>query len=140
MLRFVLFFFTLSVSAVVQGSVVIMGTRVVYPATQKSISIRLNNDNESPALVQSWLDDGDAAAPPESVHVPFIITPPIFRMDSKSGQTVRIVYTGESLPKDRESLFYLNVLDIPAKPGAKKTPITQSSGIIIICNWLFVVA
>ncbi|EJG2632899.1 TPA: molecular chaperone, partial [Escherichia coli] len=54
MLRFVLFFFTLSVSAVVQGSVVIMGTRVVYPATQKSISIRLNNDNESPALVQSW--------------------------------------------------------------------------------------
>ncbi len=62
MLRFVLFF-TLSVSAVVQGSVVIMGTRVVYPATQKSISIRLNNDNESPALVQSWLDDGDAAAP-----------------------------------------------------------------------------
>ncbi|MCV5901851.1 fimbria/pilus periplasmic chaperone, partial [Escherichia coli] len=65
-------FFTLSVSAVVQGSVVIMGTRVVYPATQKSISIRLNNDNESPALVQSWLDDGDAAAPPESVHVPFI--------------------------------------------------------------------
>nr|WP_302476572.1 fimbria/pilus periplasmic chaperone [Shigella sonnei] len=31
-----------------------MGTRVVYPATQKSISIRLNNDNESPALVQSW--------------------------------------------------------------------------------------
>lgn len=120
MLRFVLFFFTLSVSAVVQGSVVIMGTRVVYPATQKSISIRLNNDNESPALVQSWLDDGDAAAPPESVHVPFIITPPIFRMDSKSGQTVRIVYTGESLPKDRESLFYLNVLDIPAKPRAKK--------------------
>lgn len=78
MLRFVLFFFTLSVSAVVQGSVVIMGTRVVYPATQKSISIRLNNDNESPALVQSWLDDGDAAAPPESVHVPFIITPPYF--------------------------------------------------------------
>lgn len=134
MLRFVLFFFTLSVSAVVQGSVVIMGTRVVYPATQKSISIRLNNDNESPALVQSWLDDGDAVAPPESVHVPFIITPPIFRMDSKSGQTVRIVYTGESLPKDRESLFYLNVLDIPAKPRAKKTPITQSSGIIIICN------
>ncbi|MEN2733548.1 fimbria/pilus periplasmic chaperone [Escherichia coli] len=63
-----------------------------------------------------------------------MITPPIFRMDSKSGQTVRIVYTGESLPKDRESLFYLNVLDIPAKPRAKKTPITQSSGIIIICN------
>lgn len=100
MLRFVLFFFTLSVSAVVQGSVVIMGTRVVYPATQKSISIRLNNDNESPALVQSWLDDGDAAAPPESVHVPFIITPPIFRMDSKSGQTVRI-------DQDKQSELYI---------------------------------
>lgn len=37
-------------------------------------------------------------------------------MEPKSGQTIRIVYTGESLPQDRESLFYLNVLDIPAKP------------------------
>ena len=104
MLRFVLFFFTLSVSAVVQGSVVIMGTRVVYPATQKSISIRLNNDNESPALVQSWLDDGDAAAPPESVHVPFIITPPIFRMDSKSDKQSEL-YIQASHYRKTENLF-----------------------------------
>ncbi|EHT4271250.1 fimbria/pilus periplasmic chaperone, partial [Escherichia coli] len=60
MLRFLLIVFTLSVSTVVQGSVVIMGTRVVYPAAQKSINIRLNNENSSPALVQSWLDTGDA--------------------------------------------------------------------------------
>lgn len=96
-----------------------MGTRVVYPAAQKSINIRLNNENSSPALVQSWLDTGDATVTPDSVRVPFIITPPIFRMDPKSGQTIRVVYTGESLPTDRESLFYLNVLDIPAKPENK---------------------
>lgn len=119
MLRFLLIVFTLSVSTVVQGSVVIMGTRVVYPAAQKSINIRLNNENSSPALVQSWLDTGDATVTPDSVRVPFIITPPIFRMDPKSGQTIRVVYTGESLPTDRESLFYLNVLDIPAKPENK---------------------
>lgn len=64
MLRFLLIVFTLSVSTVVQGSVVIMGTRVVYPAAQKSINIRLNNENSSPALVQSWLDTGDATVTP----------------------------------------------------------------------------
>ncbi|HGN2199553.1 TPA: fimbria/pilus periplasmic chaperone, partial [Proteus mirabilis] len=30
-----------------------MGTRVVYPATQKSINVQLNNNDESPALIQS---------------------------------------------------------------------------------------
>ncbi len=120
MLKFILIFLTLFVSTVAQASVVIMGTRVVYPATQKSINVQLNNNDESPALIQSWLDTGNAAAAPDSIHVPFIITPPIFRMEPKSGQTIRIVYTGESLPQDRESLFYLNVLDIPAKPKVEE--------------------
>ncbi|HEK1080573.1 TPA: fimbria/pilus periplasmic chaperone, partial [Proteus mirabilis] len=67
MLKFILIFLTLSVSIVAQASVVIMGTRVVYPATQKSINVQLNNDDESPALIQSWLDTGDAAAAPDSI-------------------------------------------------------------------------
>lgn len=120
MLKSILIFLTLSVSTVVQASVVIMGTRVVYPATKKSINVQLNNDNKSPALVQSWLDMGDATAEPGSIHVPFIITPPIFRMNPESGQSIRIVYTGEPLPQDRESIFYLNVLDVPVKPKMKK--------------------
>jgi len=49
--------------------------------------------------------------------VPFLITPPLFRMNAGKGQSLRIVYTGQPLPTDRESLFWLNVLEIPPKPG-----------------------
>ncbi|EHQ4622572.1 fimbria/pilus periplasmic chaperone [Salmonella enterica] len=104
------------------ASIVIMGTRVVYPEQKKSINVQLHNGDNSPSLVQAWLDTGDASASPDSVRVPFIITPPVSRVEPGTGQTLRIMYTGEPLPRDRESVFYLNVLDIPPRPefGEKK--------------------
>ncbi|MCD4589401.1 fimbria/pilus periplasmic chaperone [Proteus mirabilis] len=62
------------------------------------------------------MDTGDASVAPDSVNVPFIITPLIFRIEPHTGQTLRIMYTGEALPNDRESIFWLNILDISAKP------------------------
>lgn len=100
------------------ANIVILGTRAIYPAEQKSINIQLNNVGKKPALVQAWLDRGDERSSPDSVSskVPFIITPPVSRVNGNEGQTLRVVYTGEPLPQDRESVFYLNVLDIPPKP------------------------
>ncbi|EBP9972609.1 fimbria/pilus periplasmic chaperone, partial [Salmonella enterica subsp. enterica] len=86
------------------------------PESQKSVNIELRNDESSPSLIQSWIDTGDENAEPDTLKVPFIITPPITRIEPNSGQTLRVMYTGENLPKDRESIFWLNVLDIPAKP------------------------
>lgn len=105
-----------SLIGVADASVVIAGTRVIFPAAGGEITVRLSNNGEQPALVEAWLDDGDAASTPDSAHVPFLITPPLFRMNPGKGQSLRIVYTGEPLPKDRESLFWLNVLEIPPKP------------------------
>ncbi|MFP1592075.1 molecular chaperone [Escherichia coli] len=116
MKHILLFIFTVLLSLPSYGSVVIMGTRVIYPAEQKSINVRLNNGDSTPSLIQAWLDTGDRFFPPDSVRVPFIITPPVFRMEPLSGQTMRSS-SGEKLPADRESLFWLNVLDIPAKPS-----------------------
>ncbi|EEG5674293.1 fimbria/pilus periplasmic chaperone [Salmonella enterica] len=93
-----------------------MGTRVVYPEQKKSINVQLHNGENSPSLVQAWLDTGDASASPDSIKVPFVITPPVSRVEPGTGQTLRIMYTGEPLPRDRESVFYLNVLDIPPRP------------------------
>ncbi|MEI3973708.1 fimbria/pilus periplasmic chaperone [Klebsiella pneumoniae] len=53
------------------------------------------------------MDTGDASVAPDSVNVPFIITPLIFRIEPHTGQTLRIMYTGEALPNDRESIFWL---------------------------------
>ncbi|MEJ8856442.1 fimbria/pilus periplasmic chaperone [Variovorax robiniae] len=97
------------------ASVTIAGTRVVYPMDQREVTVKLNNDSKDPSLVQVWMDDGDSNAKPGDIRVPFVITPPIFRMDAQKSQTLRVIYSGSALPADRESLFWLNVLDIPPK-------------------------
>lgn len=115
-----LLFVFLAITSLSNASVIIVGTRVIYPAQQKSINIQLSNNEAEPSLIQSWIDTGDSESAPDSVKVPFIINPPVFRIEPKSGQTLRITYTQEKLPNNKESLFYLNVLDIPAKPKFDK--------------------
>ena len=45
---------------------------------------------------------------------PFLITPPLFRLDGKQENVLRIIRTGGNLPADRESLFWLNIKSIPS--------------------------
>ncbi|MEI2265568.1 fimbrial biogenesis chaperone [Erwinia sp. CGal63] len=101
--------------SVASASVVITGTRVIYPSDAREVSVKLNNTGKRPVLIQSWIDDGDAKAKPETLHVPFVLTPPINRVEPEKGQTLRISYNGQPLPADRESVYWLNVLEIPAK-------------------------
>ncbi|MFW5389253.1 molecular chaperone [Yersinia sp. 2542 StPb PI] len=102
----------------VQASVVITGTRVIYPEKQKEVTVKVNNTGTGPVVLQSWIDNGDVNARPETLKVPFVLTPPINRVEPNKSQTLRISYTGAALPKDKESVFWLNVLEIPAKADA----------------------
>jgi chaperone protein EcpD len=108
----------------VQASVVIGGTRVVYPVDQREVTVKLTNDSNTGSLVQVWMDEGDAKEKPSDSKAPFVITPPIFRMSAGKSQTLRVIYGGAALPQDRESLYWLNVLDIP--PKAEQQPGTNT--------------
>jgi len=103
-----------------QANVIIAGTRVVFPAQDGEVTVRLSNNNASPALVEAWIDAGDEHATPDKVNTPFVITPPLFRMEAHKDQNLRIIATAATLPSDRESLFWLNVLEIPPKPSSKE--------------------
>ncbi|WP_186183534.1 fimbria/pilus periplasmic chaperone [Burkholderia gladioli] len=107
-------------AAPAEASVVISGTRVIYDASETEVTIKLSNDGELPVLVQSWVDAGDAQAAPSTIKVPFVVTPPISRIDPRKSQTLRIVHTGELLPEDHESAFWLDVLEVPPKPKAEE--------------------
>lgn len=76
-----------------------------YIRSRKSINVQLHNGDNSPSLVQAWLDTGDASGSPGAVKVPFVITPPVSRIEPKTGQTLRIMYTGESLPGTENRYF-----------------------------------
>lgn len=99
-----------------QASVVIGGTRVIYNAKDRETTVKLSNEGKMPALTQVWIDKGDPKAAPSDIAVPFTVTPPVARIDPAKAQTLRIIYTGEPLPQDKESVFWLNVLEVPPKP------------------------
>jgi chaperone protein EcpD len=98
-----------------EASVVIGGTRVVYPAQDKEVTVKLTNEGTTPSLVQVWMDTGDDEAKPDATKVPFIITPPITRIEGGKSQAVRVMYTKDPQATDKETLFWLNMLDVPPK-------------------------
>lgn len=95
-----------------QAGITVGGTRLVYNADENEASISVSNSKDSiPFLIQSWLELEEKSP----VKVPFIVTPPLFRLDGGHENTLRVIYTGESsLPDDRESVFWLNVKSIPS--------------------------
>lgn len=120
---------TLAQSAM--ASVVMSGTRVIYPAAIREKALQLTSHDAYPNLVQIWVDKGDPASTPQTADAPFIASPQIFRMNPKAGQIVRLVYTGKDLPQDRESVFYINFMQMPALKAhdmeANKLMLTVSS-------------
>ncbi|MEK7946201.1 fimbria/pilus periplasmic chaperone [Pigmentiphaga sp. YJ18] len=106
------------VPALAHASVVLSGTRVIYEQKEREVTLKLSNEGNLSALVQTWIDDGNVNALPDEVSVPFTLTPPLFRVDPKKGQALRIIYSQDPLASDRESLFWLNVLEIPPQAAA----------------------
>lgn len=97
------------------AGVVLTGTRLIYPADKKEVTINLRNTSDTAVLVQSWIDTGDPMVMPDKINAPFVIMPPIARIDGLKIKTLRIIYTGGKLATDRESIFWLNVLAVPPK-------------------------
>lgn len=102
-------------SEAVWAGIVLQATRLVFPADAREVTLRINNTGETPLLAQTWVDDGDANKSPEELKVPFLLSPAVTRLDSGGAAVLRISYTKEPLPNDRESLFWLNVLETPPR-------------------------
>lgn len=109
---------TLLASVPAHAQVIVHGTRQIFPGDQREISVRTENVGKRASLVQAWVDDGDKLAGPEEVDTPFVLRPPVYRLDAGKSQVMRVMFTGADLPKDRESIYWLNVLDIPPTPEA----------------------
>lgn len=95
------------------ASVVITNTRVIYAGSSREVTVQLSNNGQQPVLVSAWIDAGGAKRQTDEAEAPFAVTPPLFRMDPDKGQALRISLTQETLPADRESVFWLNVHEVP---------------------------
>lgn len=108
---FILFCFFNHIAA---AAISLSGTRVIYPQGKKEIALEIKNHGSQPVLTQNWIDDGNSEASPDKLNTPFVITPPIARINPEQGQSLRITAVENTLPRDRESVFWINVLEIPA--------------------------
>lgn len=138
LLRFISIFFIISFQ-VNANNIIVNGTRFIFPGNEKEITIQLNNTADRPAVAQVWLDKGDAKETPDNISVPFVITPPISRVDGKSGQTLRVRLPNRSgLLSDREQLWWLNLLEIPPTPTSAQTQGNNSLQLAIRSRFKFI--
>ena len=82
------------------GHVQISGTRVIYPANAREVTLELTNKGSTPSLVQVWIDAGDRRIRPGAEALPFLVTPPITRIEAQRGQSLRLAYVGQGLPQE----------------------------------------
>ncbi len=93
-----------------QAALTVNTTRIVFDSDKRNTSVVIANPSPRPYAVQSWVntakDDTDTA-------VPLATSPGLFRLDPGKEQMVQISRLPNKLPEDRETLFYLNVQEIP---------------------------
>ncbi|HCM9274179.1 TPA: molecular chaperone [Enterobacter kobei] len=98
------------------AGVVIGGTRVIYDGNKKEATLSINNPDNTPYLIQSWIETLNGGAE----KAPFVITPPLYRLDHGQQNVERIIMAG-ALPQDKESLYWLNIKSIPSAPRKDNT-------------------
>lgn len=92
------------------GGIVIGGTRLIYPSGARQANVSINNTSDkSSFLVQSWVEDAEGKKTTD-----FIVTPPLYVSGPLNENILRVMYTGEPLPQDKETLYYFNAKAIPS--------------------------
>lgn len=98
------------------SAIKIMTTRVVINAKDNEQSFVIKNTGDTASLLQLWLAEKDDHGVEIKGDIPFTITPPISRLNSQKTKIFRILSLDatSSLPQNRESAFWINVLDAPS--------------------------
>ncbi|AOJ01790.1 fimbrial protein [Burkholderia mayonis] len=90
-------------------------TRVILNEGEQAAIVTISNKSDAyPYLVQSWLEDEHG----NKITTPLMVVPPLQRVEPSERNVLRIArMPGAALPADRESVFYLNIREVPPKTG-----------------------
>jgi len=113
-------------------------TRLVVNEAEGSAALQVYSEDRLPLLLQMWVDrDGESAQTDANISLPdadFIVDPPVMRLEPGSSRSVQVVRVRQpapapesSTPPERESLYWLNVLEIPAlEPDHPPAPLRDA--------------
>lgn len=94
----------------VQAGIALERTRLVIAGGEHARPLTLKNDGDEVYLVQVGVRTWDGQKADEI----FRVQPPLFRLESRGSNLLRVVYSGKPLPQDRESIFRLELNAIPS--------------------------
>ncbi|ELQ4008273.1 F4 (K88) fimbrial chaperone FaeE [Escherichia coli] len=95
-------------------------TRYIFRGDKDALTITVtNNDRERTFGGQAWVDN----IVEKDTRPTFVVTPSFFKVKPNGQQTLRIIMASDHLPKDKESVYWLNLQDIP--------PALEGSGIAV---------
>ncbi|ROR08671.1 fimbria/pilus periplasmic chaperone [Erwinia sp. JUb26] len=107
-------FLAITASFVTNAAISLQQTRVVFDGDKKTASLFVVNQNtNTPYLAQGWIEDEQN----NRVQGPLLILPPIQRIEPGENSQIKIqaLPAARLLRQDRETLFYLNLREIPPK-------------------------
>jgi P pilus assembly chaperone PapD len=93
-----------------QAALTVNTTRIVFDSDKRNTSVVIANPSPRPYAVQSWIN---TAKDDTQTAVPLATSPGLFTLEPGKEQMVQISRLPNRLPQDRETLFYLNVQEIP---------------------------
>lgn len=95
-------------------------TRYIFTGNKDSLNITVtNNDKERTFGGQAWVDN----IIEKDTRPTFVVTPSFFKVKAQGKQTMRVIAASDHLPQDKESVYWLNIQDIP--------PAMKGSGIAV---------
>lgn len=98
----------IGISSSSYAAIQLSNTRVIINEAKNFGAIKAKNITTEPFVVQSWIEAGDG-----EMNTPLFVTPPLNRMDGGEELNLTIRKIEGQLPEDRESYYWLNVLEIP---------------------------
>lgn len=86
-------------------------TRIIAYTHDKETPVEIVNDSNDTYMVQSWIEDLQG----KDTDIPIVLTPPIMKLDGKKHGKLRLVLMPGNIPRDRESVYWINMQEIPPK-------------------------
>lgn len=126
-MRYIFFLAMLILPAIAQASISITGTRVIYNESDRSVAVKLNNRGDSSSIIQAWIDNKMTNQAPNEGASPFLLYPAVSKVEAGGEQYLRIKKIENIANSQTESLYWLNVKDIPEAPKNKDKNYLQLS-------------
>ncbi|MBI6531105.1 molecular chaperone [Proteus vulgaris] len=93
-----------------QSSIEINKDKFIFIESKNQEIIEINNKTDNDYFIQSWITYYNRE---NSTELPFMVTPPLFKIERNESYSLKIFKTNEIKEKDRETLYRINIKRIP---------------------------